>query len=127
SASRARNISMITGRNYIGSDFPDPSDTAGDSLLSADNHPPAGPDNLLNPTNDVDLGSTKSNTTVNFVGGTHPIGTWTLHIDPSAALGTYTIQTITSSYGATGTNGGTHDNVPFDNNASINVVLSAVP
>jgi hypothetical protein len=108
----------FVSRNFTGSDYPDPSSTDAQVLA---NHP------ALDPLEMTDLGSS-SNSASNYVGGTHFIAAITLSIAPSAALGTYTIQTFHGTYGASGTNGGgSHDSILWDNQASINVVLTAVP
>src|SRR5437868_3437088 len=58
------NVFSITGRDLTTSDYPDPSFLDAEVTSSADNHAPAGPDNLLNPQNDLDLGATKTDTSV---------------------------------------------------------------
>jgi hypothetical protein len=121
------NVFSITGRDASTSDYTDTSFTNAQVTSSGDAATPAGPDNLLNPQNDFDLGGTKSDTTVNYIGGTHVVATLSLAIDPSAAFGTYNIQTTFSTYGANGTNGaGTHDSIAADP-ASINIVVSPIP
>jgi hypothetical protein len=98
------NVFTLTGRDLTTSDYSDPAFLDSEVMSSADNHTPAGPDNLLNPQNDLDLGGTKPDTSVNYVGGTHYVATLTLTLNPNAFAGLYTIQTTFSSYGATGSN-----------------------
>jgi len=119
------NVFSITNRDLSTSAYSDPSATNTAVTTS--------PGNILNPTNDVDLGASKSPINPNFVGGTHYIATLSLLIDPSASLGTYTIETLFQTYGATGGDSsttintiGNHDDTAA-NPASINIVLSAVP
>jgi hypothetical protein len=114
------NVFSITGRDLSTSDYPDPAFLDSEVTSSADNHSPAGPDNLLNPQNDFDLGGTKPDTSTDYVGGTHYIATLSLTINPNAAPGLYNIQTTFSSYGATD-----HDDLAAEA-ASINIDLGAV-
>ena len=114
------NVFSITGRDLTGSDYSDPAFTEDEVKSALDVHLPAGADNLLNPQNDLDLGATKDDTSVNYVGGTHPVATLSLTLDPSALAGLYTIQTTFSTYGATN-----HDDLPATP-ASININVGEV-
>lgn len=115
------NVFSITGRDLTISDYPDPSFLDSDVTSSADNHSPAGPDNLLNPQNDLDLGATKADTSTDYAGGTHYIATLLLAVDPNAAAGLYNIQTTFTTYGATD-----HDDVAATP-ASININVVPEP
>ena len=113
----ASDVWSITGRDLTTSDYPDPAFTLAQVT--------ANPANRLNPQNDLDLGGTKSDTSVNYEGGTHYMATLSLTSSAAAALGTYNIQTTFSSYGANGTNG-PHDDLPATP-ASIDLVLVPEP
>jgi hypothetical protein len=122
-AGPSSNVFSITNRDLSISDYSDPSATNAQVTAS--------PGNILNPTNDIDLGATKNPISPNYVGGTHYIATLSLMIDPTATAGTYTIQTALQTYGATGGDGmdpnaGNHDDIA-GSPASINIVLAPVP
>jgi hypothetical protein len=124
-AGPSSNVFSITNRDLSTSAYSDPSATNTTVTTS--------PGNILNPTNDTDLGASKSPINPNYVGGTHYIATLSLMIDPSASAGTYTIQTALQTYGATGgdsptsiNTNGNHDDTAA-NFASINIVVAAVP
>jgi hypothetical protein len=115
------NVFSITGRDLTLSDYPDPAFLDAEVSSSADNHAPVGPDNLLNPQNDLDLGGTRNDTSTNYVGGTHYIATLSLAVAQGAMPGTYNIQTTFSSYGATD-----HDDIAATP-ASINITVVPEP
>jgi hypothetical protein len=89
----------ITTRDYTGSTFPDPSATNAQATTAADafNNSTGAPggdgtaDNLINPRNGPDLGS--STTGGSVTSGTFQIANYTLTISPSAS-GLYNLRTF---------------------------------
>lgn len=127
----AAGVFSIIARDYTGSIFPDPSASDAQVTSSTDtfNNSTGAPgsdgviDNVLNPQNGWDLGSSKTDTTTDQGPGTWQVATFTLQISPTAALGTYQIRSF--DYTLFGwSQVATQDN-PFSAQAAINV--SVVP
>ena len=124
----------ITGRDYTLSLYPDPSAPngasttgAGDTFSNTTGAPSTIDgiqDQLINPRNGPDLGST-SNLAANQAAGTNQIATFTLSISPTAALGTYQIRTFDYTGFGWSTGGGVSDQA-FATQAAININV-AVP
>lgn len=123
----------IVSRDYTSSIYPDPSASNAQVMSSTDTFsnstgaPGADsvPDNVIKPQNGFDLGSSKSDTTVNQPAGTWQVATFTLGISNAAALGTYQIRSF--DYNGFGWSNTTVQDQPFSTQAAINVNVAAVP
>jgi hypothetical protein len=125
----------ITGTTRESSQFPTVSaPTAGPATDGTDafNNTTGSPgsdgiaDNLINPRNGPDLGGTKTApVTTNFANGTFNLGSFTIHINPGAALGTYTLRTF--DYTGFGWSNTTTSDQPFSAQGSINIVIVPEP
>ena len=122
----------LTGTTRTTSAYPDVFNSDAQVTSSGDAFTGPGPgangqpDNLLNPTQDPDLGQEKTDTSVNNGPGTYNLGTFTLHIASGATPGsTYTVQTF--DYTGFGWNGVGTDSMPFSSQGSINIVVIPEP
>lgn len=123
----------IINRDYTGSIYPDPSASNAQVTSSTDtfSNSTGGPgsdsvpDNVINPQNGFDLGSSKSDTTVNQGPGTWQVATFTLQISNTAALGTYQLRSF--DYSGFGWSSTTVQDQSFSAQAAINVDVTAVP
>lgn len=125
-------VFSITGIDYTGSMYPDPSAGTGgfdpgDNFNNSTGAPGADGtmDNRLFPRNGPDLGSTKTVTTSNNPAGTNQIAIFTLSILPGAAQGLYQIRSF--DYTGFGWSSTTTADQPFAAQAAINVNVVPEP
>jgi hypothetical protein len=109
----------ITGRDLTGSAFPD---TQSFDVTTS-------PNNLLNPSNEDDLGGSVSNPNTPVSNGTFKVATFTLSVASGTPNGTYTLTTFsspsTTGYGMNAAH--SFNDHPFDQHASMTITVVPEP
>lgn len=126
------NVFSITGRDYTGSSYPDPSATAAQAMDTSDtrsNSSNFGPadgiaDNVLGPRNAYDLGSSTLSG-ADIGAGVNLVATFTISVSGTATAGTYQLRSFDYS-GFGWSNTASPDNA-FDNQAAITVTVVPEP